>query len=229
MEWIKIDGTKSNTINGFIIKNIGANTMPQRDIESIKVDGRSGNLYIDNETYDVVNRTVIGVATDLTKINDIKAFLKPIGTIEFSTEENVQKSYIIKNQVNFDTYLNHLKEFPIQFELEPIGKSTTVTTETKTTSPATFTVGGTVGVKPTLEIKGTGTATITLNNVAFSLTDLDATATIVDCDLMNVTKSSLQANDKFTGSFPVLVVGTNNLSWTGTVSEVVVKYRVGYL
>jgi len=229
MEWIKIDGTSSTTITGFIIKDIGTETLPQRDIESIKVDGRNGNLYIDNETYDVIDRTVIGVATDLTKIDDIKSFLSASGTVEFSSTENVQREYIIKNQVNFDKYLTHLKEFPIQFELHPIGYSTTLTTVTKTTSPASFTVGGNIGVKPILEIKGTGEVVIALNSTEFTLADASTTAYIVDCDLQNVKKNDLNVNDEFTGDFPVLVVGSNSLTWTGTVSEIKIKYYVGWL
>lgn len=229
MEWIKLNGINSNTINGLIIKDLGEDNLPQKDIESIKVAGKNGNMHIDNGTYNSITRTIVCVATDLEKINDIISFLKPIGTIELSTHEGIYRNYVINNQVPFSKYLSYLREFPIQLELSPIGYSITETVVTKTTTPGTFTVGGTIGVSPILEIKGSGEVTVTLNGKVFTLSNCDSTAYIVDCDLMNVTKSSVQKNDEFTGNFPELIVGTNTISWTGSVSEVKIKYKEGWL
>lgn len=212
-----------------IIKKMPPITSPLRNIETIKIDGRNGNLHIDNGTYDVKNITIECVVTTNDHINDIKGWLTGIGTISFSTEPNVVYDCVVKNQIALDKYLTHLREFPLQLELFPIGKSTTLTTVTKTTSPATFTVGGTIGAKPILEVKGTGEATITLNGTAFTLSTCDTTAYIVDCDLQNVTKASVQKNSEFVGTFPSLIIGTNNLSWTGTVSEIKIKYYESYL
>ena len=114
-------------------------------------------------------------------------------------------------------------------ELSPIAESTTETTVTKTTSPATFVVAGTCEAKPILEIKGTGEATITLNGTSFVLDNCTSTAYIVDCDLQNVTKNSVNVNDEYVGDFPELIVGTNNLSWVGTITEIKIKYRAAYL
>lgn len=201
---------------------------PKREIDSIKVDGRNGYLHIDNGTYESYDLTIPCAVTDLTKINDIKGWLTGIGTIIFSNNPTIQYDCIVKNQIPFDRYLINLKEFPLQLEVNPIGKSTTQTTVTKT-SGGTFIVGGTIASKPILEIKGTGEVTITLNGTSFTLSTASATAYIVDCDLMNVTKSSTQKNSEFTGNFPSLVIGSNSISWTGTVSEVKIKYYESYL
>jgi len=229
MEYFILNGVNSNTITGLIVKKLPPLALAKKDIESIKIDGRNGNLHIDNGTYEVTNRTIECAITDLTQIDDIKAFLVPIGTVTFSSEPNVRYDYVITNQIPFDKYLTVLRDFPVQMELSPIAESTTETTVTKTTSPATFVVAGTVGSKPILEIKGTGEATITLNGTSFVLSDCTSTAYIVDCDLQNVKKSAINVNDEFVGSFPELIVGTNNLSWVGTITEVKVKYRISYL
>lgn len=228
MDYFIFNGTSSATYD-IIVKKMPPITAPKRSIETISVDGRSGTLHIDNGTYEAYNITIECIITDLSKLNTIKGWLTGIGTIEFSNNLNVVYDCVVKNQIDFSKYLTVLREFPLQLELQPIGKDKTETTVTKTTSPTTFTVGGTICVSPKLEIKGTGEATITLNGTTFTISDLDNTATIVDCDLMNVTKSSSQANDQFVGPFPSLIVGTNSISWTGTVSEVKIKYRSGWL
>lgn len=222
------NGTASTTYD-IIVKKLPVITTPERDIESIKIDGRNGNLHIDNETYESYNATMEIIINDLTELDAIKGWLTGIGTIIFSDRPTLQYTAVIKNQLSYDMYAYNSKVIPIQMELSPIGLSTTETTVTKTTSPATFVVAGTFGVKPTLEIKGTGEATITLNGTDFTLADCTSTAYIVDCDLMNVTKSSTNVNNDFEGDFPSLIVGTNNLSWTGTVTELKVKYRTGWL
>ena len=227
METFTFNGVVSDT-KGIIVKKMPPLVSPKRNIETIQVDGRNGTLHIDNGTYESYNITIECVITDLTKINEIKAWLIGIGTIEFSTNTNVVYDCVVKNQISFDKYLKVLREFPLQLEIQPIGKSSTTTTVTKT-SAGSFTVGGTIGVAPSLEIKGTGTATITLNGTAFTITDLSTTATIVDCDLMNVTVSGVGVNDRFTGTFPSLIVGSNSISWTGTVSEIKIKYYEGWL
>ena len=225
MEHFIFNNVNSNTM-GIVVKKMPPIIAPKRDITTIKVDGRNGNLHIDNGTYEAYNVSIECVITDLTKINDIKSWLKGIGTIEFSTLPNVVYDCVVKNQIDFEKYLNVLREFPLQLEVNPIGLGT-LKTVTKTTG-GTFTVGGTIGTSPILEVKGTGNATITLNGTSFTLNDLDTTAYVVDCDLMNVTKGT-NANDKFVGSFPTLIIGTNTISWVGTVSEIKIKYKEGWL
>lgn len=212
-----------------IIKKMPPITSPLRRIESIQIDGRNGNLHIDNGTYESKNITIECVVLSTDHISDIKGWLTGIGTISFSNEPDIEYDCVVKNQISLEKYLTHLKEFPLQLELSPIGHSATQTLVTKTTFPATFTVDGTIGVAPILEIKGSGDATITLNGIAFTLSDLSSTAYIVDCNLMNVTKNFVQSNDKFTGSFPNLIIGSNSLSVVGTVTEIKIIYKEGWL
>lgn len=222
------NGTASTTYD-IIVKKLPSITTPERDIESLKVDGRNGNLHIDNETYNSYEATMEIIVNTLSQLDTIKGWLTGIGTITFSDRPDIQYTAVIKNQISYDMYAYNSKIVPIQLELSPIGYSTTETTVTKTTSPAAFTVTGTFEVKPTLEIKGTGAVAITLNGDTFNLTSCNGTAYIVDCDLQNVTKSGNNVNEEFTGDFPGLVIGANALTWTGTVSEIKVKYRTGWL
>lgn len=227
MQTFTFNGTASTTYD-IIVKKLPPITMPERDIESIEIDGRNGNLHIDHETYNVYNTTMEIIINDLDELSTIKAWLTGVGTIIFSDRPTIQYTCVIKNTIPYNLYAYNSKIVPIQMELSPIGLSTTQTTVTKT-SAGDLTVGGTFETRPSLEIKGTGEATITLNGYEFTLTDCDSTAYIVDCDLMNVTKDGSNVNDEFSGDFPVLSVGTNSISWTGTVSEVVIKYRAAYL
>lgn len=222
------NGTASTTYD-ITVKKLPPIVMPERDIESISIDGRNGNLHIDYETYNSYNTTMEIIINDLTELDTIKAWLTGIGTMIFSDRADRQYTCVIKNQLPYDMYAYNSKVVPIQMELSPISLSTTETTVTKTTSPTTFTVGGNYSTKPVLEIKGTGAVSIYLNGKSFTLSDCSNTAYIVDCDLQNVTKDDVNVNSEFYGDFPELIVGTNDLQWTGTVTEVKVVYRAAYL
>jgi phage-related protein len=227
VEYFIFNGINSNT-KGIEIKKMPPITSPKKDIESIKVDGRNGNLHIDNGMYDTYDLTIECIVTDLTKINEIKAYLTGIGVVELSTIPNVEFDCVIKNQIPIDKYLNVIREFPLLLEVNPIGKSKTLTTVTKT-EDGTFTVAGTFGVAPILEIKGTGDGSVTLNGTTINITDMSDTAIIIDCDLMNAIQGVDSANSQIDcDKFPSLVIGENTISMIGA-TEVKIKYKVGWL
>lgn len=227
MESFVFNGVSSQYYD-IIVKKMPPIVSPLKNIESITIDGRNGNLHIDNGTYKSYDLTIECVITSNTKINDIKKWLTGTGIISFSTIPNIEFDCLVKNQISFDKYLTVLKEFPIQLEISPLGRSTTETTVTKTAN-GTFTVGGTVETSPILEVKGDGDGSITLNNTTINITDMSDTAIIIDCDLMNAVQGLNSANSQINcDEFPKLIVGTNTISMIGA-TEVKVKYKERWL
>lgn len=78
--------------------------------------------------------------------------------------------------------------------------------------------------KPKFEITGTGDITLTVNGVEFSVKGLETNQTIIIDSSRHVTYSGdTLLIGKTEGKYPLLDVGSNTVSWTGTVSGV--KYR----
>jgi phage-related protein len=133
------------------------------------------------------------------------------------------------NQISFEKYLTLLREFVIQFEIQPISYSKIETTIIKIIS-GTFIVDGTYGVSPILEIIGNGTGSISINNIVINLTGLSIIPIIIDCDLMNATQGLNSANSQIEcDKFPKLKIGLNELEITGSVFEVKIRYKKGWL
>ena len=107
MESFTFNNVSSDAL-GLIIKEMPPIVRAARDIESIKVNGRSGNLHIDNETYDVVNITINCIVSANANIDIIKSTLIGTGELELSTVPDRTFIATIKNQINYSKYLKYI-------------------------------------------------------------------------------------------------------------------------
>lgn len=209
---------------GIVIKEMPPIVRAERNIESITVAGRNGDLHIDDGTYKSKKYSIVCILMDESKIDDIKRLFNGIGILEISTEVDREYEATIKNQVDFSKYLTYLKEFPLQFELQPIAYSKSAV-EKNYIENANFNVGGTVDVSPKIIVNGVGK--ITLNNTQVELLESGIT---IDCDLMNCTKDNINKNDKVNlDDFPTLKVGENSLVLGSGIESVFISYKEGWL
>lgn len=207
-----------------IVKKMPLVPRAERNIESISIVGRNGNFHVDNKNYISKSYTIDCIAKNKEKIDDIcKTF---VGThkLKLSKYPNRYWNATIKNQIDFDVYLNYLNEFPLQFELDPIGYSVEEVIEDINTS-SSINVGGNVEVYPIITIIGTGNLTIN----GYPLQVLESNITI-DCDLMQCFNKEIAKNDKvILDEFPILNVGINDITLGEGISNVIIKYRQGWL
>ena len=78
--------------------------------------------------------------------------------------------------------------------------------------------------KPLFEITGTGNITLTVNDVAFTISGLTENQTVYVDSTRHITYSgSTLLTGKTNGQYPLLNIGSNTVSWTGTISSV--KYN----
>lgn len=78
--------------------------------------------------------------------------------------------------------------------------------------------------KPEFEITGTGDITLTVNGAEFSVKGLETNQTIIIDSARHVTYSgNTLLTGKTEGKYPLLDVGSNTVSWTGSISSI--KYK----
>lgn len=208
---------------GLIIKEMPPITKAAKNIETIKVNGRNGNLHIDNGTYDSVDITIECIVKDLTKIDMIKSTLEGTGSLKLSTVPDRTFTATIKNQIDFAKYLRVLREFPLQLELEPFsyGHSRSLN-YSKSTS---FTIGGNIKTFPIISVTGVGI--ITINNISIEVLETGIT---IDCDLMNCYANGIDKNNMvILDDFPYLNPGENNLTFGTGITNVKIEYSERWL
>lgn len=78
--------------------------------------------------------------------------------------------------------------------------------------------------KPEFEITGTGDITLTVNGAEFTVKGLETNQTIIIDSARHVTYSgNTLLIGKTEGKYPLLDVGSNTVSWTGSISSI--KYK----
>lgn len=218
------NGQKSTDL-GIVIQELPPISKSQKNIEIIAINGRNGNLHIDNGTYKSKTYTIVCTLIDENKINALKSLLDSTGILELSTEPNVEYNATITNQIDFAKYLKYLKQFVITFDVDPIGYSKSLITNTYSSSENTFEVGGTANIYPIITVNGTGVFAINNRQV-----EVLETGITIDCNLMNCTKNSINKNDKVVlDEFPELVVGENILTIGSGITSIEISYKEGWL
>ena len=224
MENFIFNGKHSYNDLGIVVKKMPSLTKAAKDIESIKVNGRNGNLHIDNGTYNSYTETIECVVMDLSKIDLIKKTLDGEGILKISTNPNRVYNVIIKNQIPFDKYLGVLREFPLQLEIEPFSYSEELKSINKNES-GVFEIQGNVNTPPNITVSGVGT--ITVNNKSIQVLESDIT---IDCELMNCTKNLINKNDQvILQDFPILIPGENSITLGVGITNVKIEYRERWL
>ena len=209
---------------GLIIKEMPPIVRASKNIESIKVNGRNGNVHIDNGTYESYNITINCIINDLNKLDQNKSALQGIGELELSTVPGRIFKAMIKNQIDFSKYLRVLREFPLQLEIEPISYGKTLR-GVETDESQTIIVDGNIDTYPTITIYGTGI--LTINNTPIEVLTSGIT---IDCKLMECTKDDLNMNAFVVlDEFPKLSPGNNTITLGTGITYVSIMYHEGWL
>lgn len=212
-------------------------TAPEPDIELIEVPAR-GNLIADNRVDELDNQPFSDAEVTYKCCVD--------ATEDFALEELARRIYMwiysggTEYQKLYDTYdrdyyslaypsgtlsINELArrllgEADIKFTRKPYkrlikGDASIILTEATTIhNPEGFTSS------PHIKITGTGNITLYINNRSHVFKDIEDYIEI-DSEMMNAYKGiTLQNNKMYTTTFPKLVAGENNISWTGKVTSI---------
>ena len=92
---------------------------------------------------------------------------------------------------------------------------------TITTSGDTITNPGSVYSEPLITVYGSGDITLMVGTTIVELTDVSGSI-VINSVLQEAYKGTTLMNDHMSGDFPALKPGLNGISWTGTVTQVVV-------
>lgn len=219
----------SSEDRGIIVNKIPPISKAERSFEEITVPGRNGNLYIDNKCYNSLTYEITCTLMPGSNIRTIARWLNGSGKLTISTELDKFYNVIVKNQIDFEQVYRVCNEFVVVFDVEPIAysiqeKELVISKETK------FIIKeSTYDIKPYIKINGNGNITLTVNNKSIILSDVEQYIEL-DCELEEVYKDNENCNNKAEcEEFPMLLPGSNHISWVGNVSSIQIKYREAFL
>jgi len=217
---------------GIHVSELPPITIPPERSKQTNVPGRPGSLTTleGRDVYDDMLLTATCFISDPTQIPTIAAWLKGSGTVTFANRTGGHYKARIANQIPFEKILrgNPHRSFAVNFRCFPFWYQDDVEDITVTTSGTMITNPGSVYSEPLLTVTGSGDITLTVGTTIVELDDL-TDGIVIDCELQEAYKGTTLMNERMAGDFPVLVPGLNGISWTGSVTSVVVKPRWRYL
>ncbi|MBN6206306.1 phage tail family protein [Ralstonia pickettii] len=200
----------------------------EQEVEYIEVEGRNGSLVHKKHYKDVTQPFTFSFLDKNNvrqKVREIRAWLSDKEKLSFSDDPGISR--IIKH-ITLESTINDIISYgrlSMDITFDPF--------EYIDTNPITMTEAGnlinpgTYFANPKITVYGTGNLSITVNGQRTILNSVDGHITL-DCELQEAHKNGSSLNNRMVGKFPRLEVGTNTISWTGTVNRVVIEPRWRY-
>ena len=230
-DWFEWNGVRC-TAKGIHVSEQPPITIPEERAAYTNVPGRPGSLTT-LEGEDVYNDLVLTAEcfiTDPTQIPVIAGWLKGSGTVTFANRPGGFYYARVTNQIPFEKILrgNPHRSFAVNFRCKPFWYQAGVQPVTITASGSTITNPGTVYSEPVITVNGSGDITLMVGTQIIELTGVSNSITL-DTTLQEAYKGTTGMNTCMSGEFPILKPGTNAISWTGNVTNVVVQPNWRYL
>ena len=207
-------------------------TIPAERSTQTNVPGRPGSLtqLEGDDVYDDLLLTATCFISDPAQIPAIAAWLKGSGTVTFANRTGGYYKARIANQIPFEKVLrgNPHCAFSVNFRCFPFWYQADAANITVNTSGTIVTNPGSVYAEPILTVYGSGDITLMVGTTIVELEDISGSV-VLDCALKEAYLGTTLMNDHMTGDFPVLKPGANAISWSGTVTRVVIQPNWRYL
>lgn len=224
--FVVINNQNSLELTGLYISKLPAISKPLIRTSSEEIDGRDGDI-VTKLGYSAYDKELeIGLFGSYD-INEIINFFNQDGIVTFSNEPDKYYKFQILENIDFEE-LQRFKTAVVKFHCQPFKFSTVE--ESRTFNSSFFiTNNGNIYSKPIITITGSGTINLSLNDESILIINLDANGETIEFDLEKLEaynpSTKVLSNRKVTGNYEnlYLKVGKNEISWTGTVTQVRVK------
>lgn len=243
---IGMNGSIYGSVNYIVVFRVDTDTMPERDTNVIDIPGRNGSLLIDNGKYHDVEMSYDMIfypapSSSYTsvayRVREFKTFMKSLtGYFRLTDGDFPNEFYIARlagDIVPVFTPDRRMAKIRLTFMRKPQRFLTSGETRngyTKTSSETkTITINGAGNMPalPLLEVYGSGSATLKVNDQIITFGNIDGNVSI-DSEMMDCFKGSLSQNGNVTFSnnkFPVLLSSTNNIEMGTGITSLYVTPR----
>lgn len=227
--YLVLNGNSSEEITGLLIQSLPPISKPLMRTTIEEIDGRNGDI-VTTLGYSAYDKEVsIGLYGNYD-VDEVIAYFNnnSKGQVTFSNEEDKYYNYEIINQIDFERLIR-FKTAIVTFHIQPFKYSLLDgTKEFEITNETSISIknNGNYISRPIITIYGSGTINLSLNAEQLFVIELGETATqiTIDTNLMEAYNNSTQIlmNRQVTGDYSnfALKVGSNTISWSGTITEI---------
>ena len=230
-----------NGLNYFIYNGIDSRTMgvyvgcldelvfPQLRGDLIEIPGRDGFILDSDGAYDSYSREIECVFEENADIPRIAKWLQGMGELILSTDLTKKYEVRIQNNISLTSVAIYYRNFILDLEFQPWAESVQEYTIQIESDSMGFDIGGTLEVRPTIEVTGTGDITLMINDKELHLYDLpESTTIVIDCKYQTMKIGTQNASNYVGGAMlseiklqPI----ANVVSIIGNYENIKFKYR----
>jgi len=210
----------SSTAYGLVVQDHGRRQRAQEDIKIYEVPNRNGSYREHTGFYKAYERPMSFHLMDMTKKDEIFAWLKGYGVLRTTVDPNHYFKASVISDLNVEDD-DGLEQFEVTMEIDPpfAYREDGAILLPYTVFPIAITNLGMVESEPYMKITGSGNINVTVNSEVFSLSGV-VDYIEIDSELQYVYRDTLNKGDMMIGKFPKLKPGINNISVTGTVTRI---------
>ena len=221
---------KSSDDVGVIVEHSPEITIPTRKRDKISIQGRSGDLLMEQDAYENYTQTYeIYISAERPRLTTIShtiaewLMVKGYQRLEDSYWLDTFRLATYIGGTNIENVLNRFGRASIEFDCKPqryyksgeIAISVENGQSLYNLSPFT--------AKPLITVNGSGNGAI--SDGVHTLTLTDCNGITIDCDILQLFKGTENKNSVGSGSFLELGAGETEISWSGGITGVTIIPR----
>ena len=195
--------------------------MPPKAMQTQKtvvIPNRVEPLFEDSREFSPITINAVLGITDKSKIDGIYSWLHGEGDLILSNDLGKFYKATCYSEIMPQYMSARFGKIPIKFICKPFRYA--VENEPITlTSAQTLNVGGSYPCEPVYKIYGSGNINFIVNGETLQIKDVSEYI-VIDTSRLIAYKGDTVLVNKTVGLYPMLGVGDNSISWTGTVSKV---------
>lgn len=201
------------------------------DYEEVLVEGRSGSLIINKGTYPdkKIPLTFTLLHKDIyVKFDEIYEWLTNIVDNRLVCSRK-DRCYRVKKVLfgNIEKEFRTIGEFEVIFICEPFSEDLDQTIYEITTNNFKFNYDGNAPADTLIKVYGSGNVQLTIDNETMQINNVTDYVEI-DSNLLQVRNQDGTSKDDDLGDFILLEKGEHTISYTGTVTKIILEYTTKY-
>lgn len=230
MNYLIWNGKDTRDIDGLLICELPPITKPKMRTKITTIDGRDGSI-VENLGYESYTKEILIGITHTNDLDKIIKFFTGNGEVIFSNEPDKYYKAQIFKEIDYERLIRY-KTAKVVFYCQPFKYKVREPEFTFNITNQTSVMVSNVGLedsKPIITLYGSGDVTFTLNGIDVFNVDIESDYITIDSEKQEAYKGGILKNRQMSGDFPMLKSGINTITWTGTLTKIVVDPKSRWL
>ena len=228
--YIILNDRSSEEIPGLLIQELPPISKPLLRNQIEEIDGRDGDIVMPLG-YAAYDKDVSVGLYGKFDVDDVIEYFNSEGKVVFSNEPDKYYKYQVLNQIDFER-LVRFRTATVTFHVQPFKFANNEKAKTYTSfdnNSITVRNNGNYYSRPKITVFGTGTINLSLNGKQLFVINLGSQAAQITIDAQQLEAydedTNVLMNRSVDGDYDNLrlKVGTNTISWSGSITKIVIN------